>query len=183
MSRSFNIAANAEDAFKKNDIKLIICYLLSNIDAGLKKDDIVSVLSKCSVANYFEITNAFSELITQKHISSSLDDTELFFITDTGKTISEQLSVSLPYSLREKVISQTLKLLSKTKRETENSVNIKNCENGYIVECNISGTNIDLLTLSIYAPDLMQAELIKESFLKKPEKFYQAVLSLIPLEE
>lgn len=163
----------------KNDIKLLICYILSSIDCSLSQEDILLVFQKYNIANYFEINSAFSELIDSKNIKQDPENHNLYTITDSGKIISSQLSSSLPISIRDKAIKAAFSLLSKIQRETENNVSIDKSENGYNLKCNISGGDIDLFSFSLYVPDKLQADLAKENFLKNPRIIYECMIALL----
>lgn len=163
----------------RNDIKLLICYILSSIESGLSKKDIISVLQDNSLANYFESTDAFSELVENNIIYCIDQENQFFSVTEAGKLIADQLEISLPVTVREQVLSATLNLLAKIKRERENTVEIKKLKNGYTVKCHISGGLLDLMSINLYAPDIMQARLIKRNFQKNPEIVYDCVLALM----
>ena len=72
-----------------------------------------------------------------------------------------------------------LNLLARAKRERENKVSIDKHGNGYHVTCHISGGKGDLMTITLYAPDLYQARVIKKNFHRNPEAVYQALMSLM----
>lgn len=163
----------------RKDIKLLICYMLSSIEDGLSKEDIVSVLQDNSLANYFESNDAFSDLIHNKSICCIDENNQLFSVTKNGKLIADQLESSLPITVREQVLSATLNLLAKIKRERENTVEIKKSRNGYSVKCHVSGGPLDLMSIELYAPDVMQANLIKHNFHKNPELIYDCMLALM----
>ncbi len=164
----------------KNDIKLLICYVLSSINQPLSKDDIVSVLQENDLANYFEINDAFSDLIGNNNICQCSPDSSTYVITETGKIIATQLDTALPISIREKAIAAAINLLAKVKRENENTVTIKKEQNGYYVTCNVSGgTDMNLLTINLFVPDSKQAELVKVNFQNNPDLVYSCMLALM----
>lgn len=164
---------------EKNDIKLLICYILSGIDNSLSKDDIISILKDNDLANYFEASDAFSDLISKKLIYTDSKDNSLYTVTDEGKMIAKQLDVSLPISVREKALKAALNTLARAKIRKENTVKIEKNDFGYFVNCNISGGNIDLMSLKLYVPDIMQANMVKENFHKDPELVYSSILAIL----
>ena len=161
------------------DIKVLICYILSGIKAGISREDMVSILVKNEFANYFEAANAFNDLIKNNNISAISENNHLYIITESGKLIANQLVSTLPFSIREKALSAAINLLAKIKRENENKVTIEKDENGYKVTFYISGGTIDLLCFYIYVPDLLQANLVKENFQQNPNNFYECILALL----
>ena len=56
----------------KQDIKLLICYLLSSIPQGLSKTDLINVLQDNNLANYFEVASAFDELLKQGNLTEEM---------------------------------------------------------------------------------------------------------------
>lgn len=163
----------------KNDIKLLICYVLSGIDNSLSKDDIISILKDNNLANYFEASDAFSDLISKGLIYIENDNDKLYTVTKEGKMIAKQLDISLPISVREKALKAALNILAKAKIQKENTVTIEKNDLGYLVNCNISGGNFNLMSLSLYVPDIMQANMVKDNFHKDPEILYSTMLAIL----
>ncbi len=164
----------------KNDIKLLICYMLFSVAQPLSKDEVLSALQEKGLANYFEINDAFSDLLSNGNIQPDENNPSKFVITEAGKLIATQLDSALPISVREKALEATLSLLAKIKRESENTVTIRKEPAGYSVQCNISGgEGVDLLDISLVVPDNMQAELVKKNFQADPDLIYACTLALL----
>ncbi|MDR1253395.1 MAG: DUF4364 family protein [Oscillospiraceae bacterium] len=161
----------------KNDIKLLICYIFASVKSLISKDEIINVLQANSLANYFEATAAFSNLVENGHIECDKSENK-YYITESGKLISEQLNFELPVSIREKALSAILNLIAQIRREKENKVAIEKIENGYNVTYSISGGTANLISICIYVPDLMQANIVKKNFHENPEIFYKYIIAL-----
>lgn len=162
----------------KDEIKLLICYIISSIKEGISKEDVLKVLQENAFANYFEINSAFSDLIESRNIVLKDPDSSKFIITKSGSIIATQLETSLPASIREHAISSALNLMAKVKLKKENVVDIKKETDGYNVTCHISGGDRDLLAFSVYVPDILQAELIQKNFYENPALTYRYILAL-----
>jgi hypothetical protein len=160
----------------KDNIKILICYIIKNIKPGLSKEDIIHSIEEDNLANYFEIVDAISYLLNNNHIEKT--EKSLFKLTATGKVISDEFDTTIPYTVRERVMSSALRLLSKNKIEKENKVEIEKLEYGYNVTCHVSDGNVNLMSFSLYVPDLMQANIVKENFHNDPKFFYDVLLSL-----
>ena len=163
----------------KQDIKLLICYLLSSIPQGLSKTDLINVLQDNNLANYFEVASAFDELLKQGNLTEAQEEETFYTVTASGKMIAQELDVSLPISIREQVLSAALSLMAQQKRERENTVTITKIENGCQVECPISGGEMDLMSFTLYVPDMMQAKLVKRNFQKDPQLIYSCMLAAL----
>lgn len=164
----------------KKEIKILICYLLTSVNAPLSHDLIVRVMQENGLANYFEVVDVFSSLLEKGTIAVAEKEPELCYIpTEKAQVVSKQLDVTLPASVRERAVKSALSLLAEAKRERENKVEIKEIENGYQVTCHVSGGDLDLMTFSLYVPDLHQARLVRRNFHHNPEIVYRAMLALV----
>ena len=114
----------------KNDIKLLICYILSSISCGISKADIFSILQENKFANYFEASDAFSDLVENKNIYCNDESSGTYTVTSSGKLISTQLDALLPLSVREHALSAALRVQARVKREKENNVTIEKIDCG-----------------------------------------------------
>lgn len=163
----------------KNDIRVLLCYLLASVGAPLPQEDILSILQEYDLANYFEIMDTLSDLQSKGLIQASQEFPGCVTTTQQGREVARQLDVTLPISIREKTVGAAMNLLARAKREQENRVEIKKNENGYSVTCHVSDGEMDLLAFTLYAPDRYQANQIKKNFHRNPEIVYRAVLAAV----
>lgn len=163
----------------KNDIRVLLCYLLASVGAPLPQEDILSILQEYDLANYFEIMDTLSDLQSKGLIQASQEFPSCVTTTQQGREVARQLDVTLPISIREKTVGAAMNLLARAKREQENRVEIKKNEKGYSVTCHVSDGEMDLLAFTLYAPDRYQANQIKKNFHRNPEIVYRAVLAAV----
>lgn len=161
------------------EIKILICYIFDKIDKPLSQEDITSVLRADETANYFDVSQAFSQMVSQGNLKASEEDDNYYVITSTGRMISEELSGSLPLTVKEKSLKTTEEYLKRLKSEKENTVSIVRTDKGYMVNCKISGGEFNMLELGVYAPDLNAASIIKDNFYKKPDEIYKNLLTML----
>lgn len=162
----------------KDEIRILICYLLASVSAPLSREDILSIMQENGFANYFEVTDSLSELTENGNLACEGDES-LYTATAQGQMIARQLDKALPSSVRKKAVAAALNLLARAKRERENRVEITPIPAGYTVTCHVSGGEVELMRFDLYAPDLNQAEMIKRNFHQSPELVYQVMLSLM----
>lgn len=163
----------------KNEIRILICYLLTSIEAPLAKADLIGIIVDNGLANYFETMDAAADLAGKGIISVDQSEQELCTATETAKMISKQLTSDLPPSVRHKAVCAAINLFAKAKRERENHAEIRRMKKGYRVTCHISGGDTDLMDFSLFMPDLAQAEIVKENFQGSPERVYRMLLALV----
>lgn len=161
------------------EIKILICFLLDKIKFPLKKNDITSILQNYGLANYFEASQAFSEMVANNNIVLDSEESGEYSITPSGKMIVEELSDMIPVSIREKALKSVDSYISRLKSEQENKVIIKKNPRGYDVICKISGGEFNMLELKIYAPNLMEATIIRDNFYRSPETLYREIMTYL----
>lgn len=164
----------------KYDIKILICYLLNNVSEQLTKNQLDFVFQDGQFANYFSFCDAFAELVSSAHIT--VTDSNII-LNDLGVQTAKKLFSSLPISLRDNVVSTAMRLLSQLKNERENEAIIVKYQNGYKVSCTIHDVDFDLLSFEVFAPDITQAEIIKDKFQKNPTKLYQNLINYLIFNE
>ena len=162
----------------KQDIKVLICYILCNI-SPIHKDDIITSLQEKGIANYFDCGEAFSELAANGSIGTSDKSDNEYEIKSGGRIISEQLYSSIPISVRERALEAVKHTLRRIKNEEENKVKIEKTKFGFNVICSISGGEFDLLKFTLYVPDMEQAEKVRDNFRRDPAVLYRMVLAVL----
>ncbi len=168
----------------KNEIRLLICYLLCGIKAPLAKQDVIQIMQENGLANYFEVMDALAEMVEKGTIDAvSYNQFDLkqdcVLCNEVSRNIAKQLDATLPTSVKDRAVAAAVNLLAKAKREHENRVEITPLKQGYQVACHISGGETNLMTLTIFVPDLYQARLVKEKFHKDPQRIYSILLASV----
>ena len=163
----------------KTEIRTLICYLFDKVNCPMKKETVINALQQKGLANYFESSSCFDDLVKNNNLEITDNENKLYFVTQSGKMISRQLEDTLALTVKEKACECTLSLLEKERIEKENVVTINKTKNGYTVDCSISGGNMDLLTFSLYVPDINQARIVRKNFHKNPLMFYNVIVSML----
>lgn len=163
----------------KNEIRTLICYLFASVKKPMDKMTVTSAIQNQGLANYFETSSCFDDLIIHNNIELVDAEKSLYFLTKNGNMVAEQLENTLPFSVKEKAYNCAIGLLEQKRIEKEAPVEIVKDDNGYRVKCRISGGDTDLIAIDLYAPDLKQAKFIKKSFHKNPELIYKMIIGTL----
>ena len=166
---TFDEGINPGGMRSKNEIKTLICYLYNSVKENIDK----------GLANYFETSSAFDDLVTNGNLVPADDEHKTYALTENGVEIAKQLDSILAYSIKEKAYACAVKLLAVKKNEIENKVDIVKSSNGFTVKCSVSGGDMDLMKLDVYAPEMEQALILKKNFLDNPKKAYKIMLALL----
>ena len=164
----------------RNEIRLLICYIVCKTDGGITKNQINNILCEKSLANYFEVNQALSDVMKSGNIRSEFkSDEEYLYPTDLGKSNTAELENELPYSVKETALNAAFELLAKLKREQENNIDIKPHGDGFDITISIMDNDDKLLSVTLYVADKVQALSVKEKFLQDPVKIYSTIVALL----
>lgn len=161
-------------------IRIIICYILKNIDTPLSRDYIQSALYDNGIANYFEISQAIDNLIDVGAVDCN---DNILTLNDKGRQIARDLKDELSLYIKNKAIRAVQLTLIYERRKKENEISISKIdENKYRLDITmLSGMddseNKDILmNVSVYVSDSLQAETMKRTFLNNPVRLYQKII-------
>ncbi len=163
----------------KTEIRTLICYMFKSVGRPMTKDAVVNSLMEKGLANYFETSASFDDLLKNGNIELSDEEKGLYFNTANGDMIATQLEDTLAPTVKERAIECALSLLKREQIESENKVTIEKAEKGYNVTCRISGGDMELLSFTLYVPDITQARLIRKNFHKNPDMFYSVMIAML----
>ena len=173
---AFSAGVEPGGLWNKNDIRILLCYILASVNAPLARQDLTRIIQEKGLANYFEAEDA---LAWGQDFSAVLDYVEEHGIQAAGREIAHSLDATLPLSVRDKALKAAFTLLAHARAQRENRVDLRETEQGLQVTCHVSGGDTDLMTLSLYVPDKAQAEMVRECFFQDPEGLYQLVMATL----
>lgn len=163
----------------KTEVRILICYLFTSVKQPMSKETVVNALLEKGLTNYFEASSCFDDLVKSENLVPCEDEKKLFTASANGRMISEQLENSLALTVKERAIECAMTLLEKERTEKENKVTIEKQGNGYIVNCSISGGDMELMSISLFLADSEQARTVKRNFYKNPQLVYKTLLAAI----
>ncbi len=163
----------------RDDIRLLICYLLKSVDAPMTRDMLNDAMQEDGLANFFEVGQAIEELLKTGNITADiLDEDEVITVTEKGREAAELLQTSLPRTVREKAVNSAIRLVTRAKVERENKIEVKKEDDGgYTITFTLFDRGTELMKLSIYVVDSLQLEQVKQNFINDPVKVYSTIIT------
>ena len=150
-------------------VKILICFLLKSVGRPLTEQQLIDILGGAETVNYFLLTSTFAEL---KRLGHLREREGKYTLTSLGEETAERLSSELPVTLRERVLGTVRDLREKNRRERETSVSVSEREEGCRVDFSFHDGELELMRLSLYAPDRPQAEQLKSALLRQYQQLY-----------
>jgi hypothetical protein len=163
----------------RDDIRLLVCYLLKSIDAPMTRQMLNDAMQEDGLANFFEVGQAIEELLKTGNITVDiLDEEEAISVTEKGREAAELLQTSLPKTVREKAVNSAIRLTTKAKIERENKIEVKKEDDGgYTITFTLFDRDTEMMKLSIYVVDSLQLETVKQNFINDPVKVYSSIIT------
>ena len=179
MNNTFCEGVDPDGLKNIDDIKCMICYIIKSVKEPLTKKLINDILQDdYSLANYFEVNQAISQLLKIGTLESKEIDGENYIVlSDNFKMDTAYFDIELPRTVREKAINCAVRILTRMKRERENEIIVEKLDTGYNVTFTLFDVNTQFMKLTIYVSDMLQVEAIKENFLNDPTKLYSGIIS------
>lgn len=160
----------------RNEIKILIGFLLSRLDTPLTREQLDEVICGEELANYFEMSQALGELADNGNLI--IKDNGLF-ITEKGKSNSETLEHDIPFTVREKALNAAVRLQTRLRRERENRIQIDRLEKGCNVTVSVVDSDDEIMSVKLFVGDYEQALAVKEKFLEDPVRIYSNIVALL----
>lgn len=164
-----------------DEIKILVCYILSKTGSAMSFAQIHEVLSEHELVNYFELVSAIDSLEHTHHIGAEQGEggAPVYAVTELGKSTAETIDGLLPLSVRDKAAVSAAKLLRRKKREREVKVEIAEQDAGFEVMLAIPDSGSNLAAFTVFCPTREEAELIRRRFLNDPFYIYKGTLALL----
>lgn len=164
----------------RNEIKTLICYLVNRLETPITKEQLNEIICEEGIANYFELNQALSEVISNGNVSYDLDGTEeILHITEIGKNNAAILEDDIPYTVREKAFNAAIKLQTLLRIERENKIEIQKIDNGYNIKISVLDGSDEIMSVILFVADYEQALAVKEKYISDPTKVYSGIVSLL----
>ena len=163
----------------RDDIRLLICYLLKSVDAPMTRQMLNEAMQEDGLANFFEVGQAIEELLKTGNITADIfEGEEVITVTERGRDAAELLQTSLPKTVREKAVNSAIKFVTRAKVERENKIEVKKEDDGgYTITFTLFDRDTELMKLSIYVVDGLQLETVKQNFINDPVKVYSTIIT------
>lgn len=166
----------------KNDVRILLCYILKSLDAPFSKAGLNEVLQSTALANFFEVNDALSALTQSDLISlEKRNDDDYYTLTERGREIADRLETDLPLQVRKTAVASAVSLLSRERIRFGTSAEIKKLSKGYHVVLSIRDGDTLMMQTVLYAADSLQANHIADSFLKNPQALYSGIIDALEL--
>ncbi len=164
--------------FSTAEIKILICYILTEIGEPVPAEPLLNLLHYEGIANAFEVSDAFHALVNSKMILSKTEDQLYYCITAEGKSINETLKDSLPQTVKNRALNAAQKMVTRYKNAKNSIISVEHEENATYVTCTALDRGQPILSIKMLATDDLQIAQIKDHFLENAPEICSKVIDL-----
>lgn len=161
--------------------KLIILYLMHNVNCTLSNLQILKLLYDFEGFNYYYFQHLLSDLVEKKYIMSYKQNEEWFYeITSLGSEVLELTGNMLPGIIKHKLNLITKSLLKDVTNELIISAEyIPENNDTYTTKCKLSEANQTVFELNILCSSQIEAKKIAENWKAKASNYYGDILNML----
>ncbi|MCL2488058.1 MAG: DUF4364 family protein [Oscillospiraceae bacterium] len=174
---AFSAGVEPGGLYSRDEIGLLICYMLTGVDQPLPRQDVLDILVGGGMANLFEAGDVIDALVTHGSVTESGG---VLAVSETGRTAAETLRSRIPYVLRDRSVKAAVQLLARRRSESETDITIEELPGGgCYVTCAIRDLNRPLMSVSLRVADAAQAQFVREQFLTNPSLIYRSLIAML----
>lgn len=164
-----------------NSVKLLICYLLYNLETETDSEALYEIAVDSGTINYFYYNEAIDELLINDTILSNADENGhmLFSLSDKGKKYVKNFSTYVQRSFRDRLMYSAMQYKARQLENASLSLDYEDSDGGCSLICSISNNSKTLVDMKLFAASRTQAELIGERISENPSKFYSQFIDFI----
>lgn len=161
--------------------KVLILYLLNQIDSDIIEDGLFKIVSSVNNINYFYYKQVLTDLIDSKLVGIYTKDEEpLIKITSEGKNALSLTKEVLPGIVKLKADNLFKKELSTIEEESSVIAEFTpKSENDYTIKCKIVENNETIFEVKTFAGSRERAKRIVDNWKQNVSEIYPKILNLL----
>ena len=166
--------------------KVLILYILDQIDDGIIEDGLYKIITSINNVNYFYFKQVLTDLLDTKLVGIFTKDEgeSVIKITSEGKNALPLTIEVLPGILKLKADNVFKKELSSINNETSVRAEfIPKNENDYTIKCKIVENNETIFEVKTFAGSRERAKKIVDNWNQNASKIYPKILEILSKSE
>lgn len=161
-------------------VKILLCYFLKKIDRAVTPNQLLEIATATNIVNYFSYNHAVDSMLENGLISEvTIEDNAYYVLTEKGAEGAEEFKTMAPKTAREKILAAGLRFFAKLKNENTVAFEITETDVGCEVKCVCTDNGMKLMEMTLFAPDMEQAELVKKKIRMNPQAIYGKIMDFV----
>lgn len=163
---------------EKDDIKFLVLFAMDLLPFAVDFATIVDLTTWCDDGfGYFELSEAFYELLPSGHIEKSEDgETTMYRITQKGHEAIHVIETQLPFAVREAAQRSAIRVVRQIRRDAAIHTAVTKLEqNDLLVRMEMD----QVFAVEMNVVNDAQAAILEKTFKANAEEIYQLLLSAL----
>lgn len=161
-------------------VEILLAYFLNQTEQLVTPNQLMEIATSDNLVNYFSYTEAINQMLTVGTVEIvEIEGTAYYKLTEKGIKGAEDFKFHVSKSFRDRIYASGLKLFAKLKNERDITFDITQTDNGYEVHCSCKEGDLVLMDITLFAPDIEQANYIKSKINMNPTDFYCRVVDYV----
>ena len=161
--------------FSTAEIKILICYVISSINAPVPGRMLANTLHYEGIANCLEVNDSIDSLCKSGHLELVDNKDDTYIITQSGRSIAETLKTSIAYSVKDRAYNAAVKMVAQFKNAKESDIKIARENGKMFITCSAIDGGQPFMSVKLLVSDEEQANYIKERFLNDNTIYSQII--------
>lgn len=162
------------------EIKMLICYILRNVNLPIPISALIEVFVTEGIGNYFEAASAAAGLVKTGHLAIvAVNGERCYTATELANETADTLARDLPLAIRDKAVAAARRSLELRESRAKNRVEVKKASDGFLLTVTITDVGSDLMTATLLVPDRETCNKISERFVKDPVLIYKGLVAVL----
>jgi hypothetical protein len=160
-----------------HEVKVALCYLLEKIGGKIPEKDLYEIVFDTEFINYFLYAEALDELIANDSTArETLSGVSYIELHDKGREAADILKKDVQYRFRKHLLEAAYRYKFESSVKSTVTVKTEDIPNGCNVIAIIGDSKLELMKISLYAPDKEQADFLSSQICENPTEFYRTVI-------
>ena len=166
--------------YSDEKIKILLLYLMKELDQDLDFQTISEIIVWDGSINYFVFTDCFNKLVENGSIEKVSDESgnEVYHISHLGRISVESVEDTVLNPIKGRIMRSATRLLAFKKDGSTVSSRVEKSGDGYNLISTVRNNKFDLMEVKLYLDNKEEADMMKDGFDKRAEHIYRTVLAL-----
>lgn len=155
---------------------VLLCYMMYRVDIPMDEELLYDIAVTGGIINYFTYQDAMQTLRTNGFVTVTNNEKGVanYTLTSKGEDCARRLKSFAAKSYRDHIVLAAKREIARRRNKVQ--VDYLPVNQGCHLRVQITDQSVTLLDLTLFTPDMKQAQLLGENILSNPSVFYNQIL-------
>lgn len=160
------------------EVKILLCCVIGHLKESVTGEELRKILTSTELVNYFEVSDAYSELKNAGQLVQNPADASLS-LSSLGQKTVEEFEKSLPLSVREKCYAAADSYVLLRRRKEEIRIDYRQVPDGYQCTVVMKDYGTDLIDFTFFLPTEQTCKAVRDRIYSNPTLIYKGLLAVL----